>query len=293
MGKTLFETGDELESVSLLAPAKINLFLRVLNRRKDGYHEIRSLMVPISIFDRIRVEKTKGGGVSLEITGPFPVPDGGDNTCVRAAELFFERWGCDFGVNITVEKNIPAGAGLGGGSSDAGAVLKALSLLAFGEVHLEELEELSLSVGSDVPFFVRSRPALVSGRGEVLTPYLLNTSLPLVVVKPEASVSTAWAYGALGRGEESVGDEFFLPPSLDTVEEVCQVLENDFEEVVFSRLPEVEEVKRRLVESGALGALMSGSGSAVFGIFDGEGAARTAAERFSEQGYFSRYAETL
>ncbi len=284
--------GDELESISLLAPAKINLFLRVLSRRKDGYHEIFTLMVPVSLFDRVAVEK-RTEGITIDVGGEFQAPSGKENLCYRAAKLFFERYRIKGGVGIKLLKGIPSGAGLGGGSSDAACVLKSLSLIYMGGVNFEELEVLGRELGADVPFFVRCRPSVARGIGDRLEPVEIENKWWILLVKPPFGVDTGNAYRKLGREEGNSSAPWRVPPVIKEISEIEQMLINDFEEVVFSEHPEAVEVKNRMMELGAEASLMTGSGSALFGIFKSEGNALLAEKEFLEEGYFARLVENL
>lgn len=257
-------------SVTLPAPAKVNLFLRVISKRPDGYHELATLMQPVSLYDTVRVSTGPGGGIRVSCSGEG-MPQGRDNIAHHAAELVVERARSRGipagGVEIEIEKAIPAGAGLGGGSSDAAAVLMGLNELIGAGLSRRELMDLGARLGSDVPFFILRGPALARGRGEVLTPVELPP-FDYVLINPGFNVSTAWVYSNLDltkRAEDNiltVSVEPFKDP-----ENIEKFLVNDLEPVTTSRHPEINRLKAMLLELGAAGALMSGSGPTVFAIF--------------------------
>src|ERR1051326_3197588 len=178
--------------MQILAPAKINLSLRVLSRRPDGFHEIKTLIAPISLYDKIDIERQNRW---IDFTCDDPtLSTGDDNLVVRAAKLFFERTKLKSGVSIKLEKKIPHGAGLGGGSSDAAATLRGLNELFEAKLSHEELARLGSTIGSDVPFFLFESAAACKGRGELVEPTKLKKKLSLLLLKPVFGVSSAWAY---------------------------------------------------------------------------------------------------
>jgi 4-diphosphocytidyl-2-C-methyl-D-erythritol kinase len=261
----------------LRAPAKINLDLRVLGRRPDGFHELRTIFHTISLADRIDIEFTPSRGVSVELDDPQGIPD---NLVVRAARLVLEAAGATGAVRIRLDKRIPMGAGLGGGSSDAAAVLLALPVLAGRRVPLARLCELGQDLGSDVPFFLMGGAAAAIGRGTELFP-LSELHFPArhgLLVTPALHVSTAEAYAALSPGltTESQQNKIFSFQALLWGNEMCP--QNDFESVVFEKFGRIAALKQKLVDAGAAIALMTGSGSAVFGLFPARNAVSGARE---------------
>jgi len=269
--------------LTLSAPAKVNLFLRVLSKRPDGYHEIFSLMQPLSLSDEITLEVTDGGGIDVQCS-EGSVPGGPGNIAYSAAKLFFEAvgegragrsGGPPQGLSIRIEKKIPAGAGLGGGSSDAAAVLLGLNELFSAGLGREELMEMGARIGSDVPFFVLGGAALARGRGEVLTPVKLPP-FDYILINPGFEVATGWVYSNLRLTKERQNNMLtVLVESFESPENIKDFLINDLEDVTIGRHPEVAVLKRKLLDNGATGALMSGSGPTVFGLFpDGETARR-------------------
>lgn len=260
----------------LLTPAKVNLFLRIIGRRPDGYHELDSLFLPISLFDRIGVETGTAPSAAVSIRCNWPqIPLDGRNLAVRAAELFMEQTGLRLMVAIDLDKQIPAGAGLGGGSSDAGAVLRALASLH--GIEPAAMAALALKIGADVPFFLDPRPARVGGVGERISYLDGDFGLHLVVGVPPVAVPTAEIYRHLEQRQWSGAGPAWLP-ALDRGPMARGLLINDLEAVAVARYPQIGEVKATLENLGASGAAMSGSGGAVFAIFAGAREAQVAAE---------------
>lgn len=262
-----------------LAPAKINLFLRVTGRRANGYHELDSLFVPVAFGDRVGLafRPSPTSAVRLRCDWPGLGPDE-DNLAVRAARAFMAEFTVGGEVMIDLRKTIPAGAGLGGGSSDAGAVLRLLALL-HGVNDRARLAATAVKLGADVPFFLAPAPARVRGIGERIEPLTAFASLALVVAVPPISVPTAAIFKRLPPTDWSG------PARDDEVDALAagrvrpDLLINDLAGVAMSQWPVIAELKAMLEECGAAGAAMSGSGGAVFGIFaTPEAAAAAAAE---------------
>lgn len=251
-------------AISLLAPAKLNLSLEVFGRRPDGYHDIRSVMVPVSLYDEVTVEEIPCG-IVVECDDPG-VPVDATNTCRRAASLFRERAGVPAGVRIRIRKGIPSQAGLGGGSSDAAATLKGLCALTGSRLPPEELPAVAARVGADVPFFTLGCPALVEGVGEILTPIPWKVPFHAAIVKPPFGMPTREGYERLRRGpmEAPPGGRV---PSFPDLAGLASAVRNDFEEAWAPVRPEIARIKAGLLAAGAQAAGLSGSGSAVFGLF--------------------------
>jgi 4-diphosphocytidyl-2-C-methyl-D-erythritol kinase len=279
----------------LQAPAKINWFLSVLGKRKDGYHDIVSLMQCITLSDSLVIENFP----SLEVVTAADIPRQ-ENLVYKAAKLMKEKTGIVSGVKITLHKEIPLAAGLGGGSSDAASTLRGLSGLWNLDCTPQDLSGLGESLGSDVPFFFNGPVAVVEGRGEVVSPVALRRSYPLLLVKPEIRISAAWAYAEYDRASRS-GE--VLTKKDNNIKLFCQALErgdfaflstlqgNDLEPLVVRRYPAISEIKHQLMQRGALFSSMSGSGSSVFGVFGSEGEAEHAREFMSP--HWCRVVKTL
>jgi 4-diphosphocytidyl-2-C-methyl-D-erythritol kinase len=267
------------------APAKINLYLRVLAPRPDGYHEIETLFQAVELADRLEVARTSGG-IELEVEDADLGP-AAENLVHRAAQTYLEHTGLPFGVQVRLQKRIPAGAGLGGGSSDAAAVLRALEILADGEgLGASRLSELGSELGSDVPFFLGgSTLAVGRGRGERLEPRVALPAASVVVVLPPVHVVTGAAYRALARqrrtGRWPHAEQAPLEAQPGTWEGVVDLARNDFESVVPGMHPEIARSLQALRETGAAPALLSGSGAACFGVLPDETTAEGVAEDLS------------
>jgi 4-diphosphocytidyl-2-C-methyl-D-erythritol kinase len=274
--------------IRVLAPAKVNLTLRVLRKRVDGYHDIESLVQKISIYDRVTIAEADEPGIHLACTDPS-LPVGPDNLAFRAAQLILRKYGRqDKGVSIHLEKAIPHGAGLGGGSSDAAAVLMGINSLLKLSGTRGDLVEIGLDIGSDVPLFLFPSPALITGRGERVEPSHILINAVYVIVFPGFGVSTNWAYSNFRLTKEP--DKYTisglyrtaggaLPPELWQ-----DLLVNDLEETVKTSHPEIGRCQEGLLRAGACASLMSGSGSAVFGLFQDRTLAEKAALRLKEDG---------
>ncbi len=267
-----------------LTPAKINIGLYVTERRQDGYHNIETIFYPINIFDRIMIENSDKFSFT---SNDKSLPVDSTNLAVHAKNLLEEYSGERLNVTIHLDKNIPAGAGLGGGSSDAAAVL--VTLNEFAELHLSENEifDLAFRLGSDVPFFLNPRPSFACGRGEVLHPLLLHSELPIVIVNPGIHISTRWAYSKITPA--SPGFDLRKVESLDLyhLKLYNEKINNVFEDPVFNAYPLIRELRFLHYKLGAVFALMSGSGSTVYGIYPDYESASYADRIMRERGYLS------
>jgi len=257
-----------MTSISVLSPAKINLLLRVLRKRYDGYHDLYSVMQPVTLYDNITIEAGEGSGIVVECPGSG-LPTDDSNLAFRAAELLLEKVGVKKRVSITIDKKIPVGAGLGGGSSNAAAVLMALNSLLDAGLTEKELMEMGSTLGSDVPFFILRGPALATGRGEVLERIRLP-GCHYILINPGFQVSTAWVYGRLDLTKNLENNTLtYSRQAFEGCGQIKERLFNDLEPVTAARHPEIPALKELLMENGASGALMSGSGPTVFGLFEG------------------------
>lgn len=250
-------------SIRLRVPAKINLWLEILGKRSDGYHEVSSLMLPIAVWDHLRLDRAASG---LKITCAHPeVPADESNLALRAARLYLRTAQIGSGMEIHLQKNIPVGAGLGGGSADAAGVLLGMNHLYDDRFSISELSEMSRMLGADVAFFLHRQPALATGIGEKITRVEGVPEYPLVLVKPPLSVSTGWVYQRLKltRGVSRIK----IAPFLANPWQLQDFLENDLESVTLSEYPLLHEIKQWMMAQGAAGTLMSGSGPTVFAVF--------------------------
>ncbi len=265
----------------LSALAKINLYLKVLHRRSDGFHELRTVFQTVSLADRIELEFTPGRRRAIAVASDVEIP--GENLVERAARLVLESARVSGEVRIGLAKRIPMGAGLGGGSSDAAAILLALPVLAGRNLPLETLIGLGAQLGSDVPFFLLGGTAAAVGRGTELYPLAGPPARYGVLAVPGVRVSTAEAYGALGRELTSAAPENIISSFESFAWSLASApartppkAANDFESVVFRQYPQLERIQRRLFRLGARPALLSGSGSALYGLFETREGARKA-----------------
>lgn len=264
------------------AYAKVNLGLEVLYRRDDGYHELRTILQTIDLHDRLSFEN-RASGIEL-VVDERVVPGGEDNLVTRAARLLAGRLNRPAGARIELDKRIPVGRGLGGGSADAAMTLLALNELWEGGLSLAALCRFGAELGMDVPFFLHGGTALGIGRGDEVFPLARQVDLPIVLILPDFSISTAAAYRELilTKRESSLKLQDFASSSFSGKNGLPE-LTNDLEAATREHLTSIKEHKKSLLELGATASLMSGSGSAVFGIFDdgavGESAARSLAER--------------
>jgi len=256
------------------APAKINLSLKILGRRSDGFHEIETLIAPISLCDDIKIERTGSAeGFQFDCDDPS-VPTGDDNLIVRAAKSFFAATKLKSSVLIELKKRIPHGAGLGGGSSDAASALLALNELFGTKLPRGALAKMAETIGSDVPFFIFQAPALCKGRGELVTAVKLKGKLSLLLLKPAFVVSTAWAYSRWQHSRE-------IPEVRYQAQEFAgQTFMNDLERPVFEKFVFLAELKMWLLNQREVAtALMSGSGSTVFALLSENADANVIAKR--------------
>jgi 4-diphosphocytidyl-2-C-methyl-D-erythritol kinase len=245
----------------VLAPAKINLSLKISGLREDGFHELETMIVPITLCDEIEIGKrNKSKEIEFHCDDPS-VPAGDDNLIVRAANSFFAATKLKPAVSIKLKKKIPHGAGLGGGSSDAAFTLLALNDLFEAKLPREALVKMAETIGSDVPFFIFQSAALCKGRGELVSPIKLRNKLSLLLVKPAFAVSTAWAY-ARWRGSAEIPNVAY-----GAQEFAGLTLVNDLERPVFEKFVFLAQLKMWLLKQPEIGAvLMSGSGSAIFAV---------------------------
>lgn len=242
--------------MQLRAPAKINLSFRILGRRPDGFHEIETLMAPLSLCDLLTITKLEGTGEIEFVCDDSSLPAGDDNLVVRAARVFLETTGLQASLRFVLEKRIPHGAGLGGGSSDAATVLLGLDEFFVAGLSERRLAEMAAEIGSDVPFFIYQSAARCCGRGELVRPDELPNALSLLLLKPSFGVPTAWAYARWKESKELPGIRY------DAQEFAGLHLVNDLERPVFEKFIFLARMKMWLLAQTEVGAaMMSGSGS--------------------------------
>lgn len=248
--------------------AKVNLTLDVLSKRPDGYHDISTIMRTVDIYDNLEISLTDEG-IELSTSLDF-LPTDEKNIAYRAAQAIFSETGIQKGAKIHITKNIPCGAGMGGGSADGAAVLVLLNKLLGSPVSTKRLLEIGAKIGADVPFCIMCGTYLAEGIGEVLSEVPANGKIPVVVVKPEVSISTPLMYKKLDEREilkrpDTKGMINVLEKG--NTEKIAELLYNVMEEAAIEEHPIISEIKESLIKKGAINAIMTGSGSAVFGIF--------------------------
>ncbi len=264
----------EMPAMQVFAPAKINLSLKILRRRSEGFHEIETLIASISLHDEIKIDK-----IDIEKEIKFRCDDpsvssGEDNLVVRAANRFFAATKLTPAVSIELKKKIPHGAGLGGGSSDAAATLLALNRLFETNLTREELAKLGSNIGSDVPFFIFESAAICRGRGELVTPMKLPEQLSILLLKPDFVVATAWAYSRWHDSREIPGVTYAAQKFAG------ETFVNDLERPVLEKFVFLAQLKMWLLRQPEVGAaLMSGSGSTIFAVMRDSGRANELAKR--------------
>lgn len=268
-----------MPSVELESRGKVNLGLRVVGKRDDGYHNIETVFSTIELKDQLTIEESNSG-IEVHADGRG-VPEGKENLAYAAAERTLGMAGNGSGIRVTIKKEIPAGGGLGGASSNAAAVIVGANQLLELGLAETDLYKIARSVGSDVPFFIRGGSALATGRGDRLQFFDAGMSVDLVIVFPGFPISTSWAYSKVDSG---LTPEWFdikiLASALEQgdLSSLCKRLYNSFEDIVFESYPALFEIKNKMIEFGAVGSLLSGSGSCLFGIaLDAESGAELAA----------------
>ena len=253
-------------SISLVSNAKLNLALSINYKRSDGYHDISSIMQEIDLHDTIDISKNNSKKIHIKSKG-IPVPEDSTNLCYIAADIFFSEYNIQDRVNITINKKIPVGGGLGGGSSNASTILKGLSQLFSINPKQELLHAISTKIGADVAFFNNGGLQYAQGIGDQLTPlHNLMNGFYFLIICPQISISTPWAYGAYKKYLENKINESNFVPLSDKLD--FSLWSNDFEKVVLSTYPEINEIKNMLKRTNTLFASLSGSGSTMFGVYD-------------------------
>jgi 4-diphosphocytidyl-2-C-methyl-D-erythritol kinase len=266
-----------------LAPAKLNLGLRVVGRRDDGYHLLESLFVPLDLADRVRVEVEAAPTTAISMSAQGragDVPAGAANLVVRAAQAFLDAVGVAARVALTLDKQIPVGAGLGGGSSDAAAVLRSLGRHFANKLSAPELAQIAVRLGADVPFFLDPRPAWVTGIGEIIEPLPAFPALAVLLVTPEPSLATAEVFRAYAASLTPPSPSRRMPALRDGPGwfPTASLLANDLEPIAARLRPAIERVRSEIERLGAEAVAMSGSGPTVFGLFRDAEQARQASK---------------
>lgn len=275
-----------MDTIRLKARAKINLGLDVVRRREDGYHEVKMVMQMLRLYDQIDIEKTQESGIFVRSNLSF-LPTDERNIAYKAAKVMIDQFGLEQGVIIRIEKHIPVAAGMAGGSTDCAAVLYGMNKLFGLRLNQKKLRELGVKLGADVPYCLLRQTALSEGIGEILTPISPLQDCPILIAKPSVSVSTRHVYEHLKLDEQT------MHPDIDGIVTaladgdlygVTDRMANVLETVTVPEHPVIDEIKKQMMASGAVNALMSGSGPTVFGIFDDEEKAKKACEDMKASG---------
>jgi 4-diphosphocytidyl-2-C-methyl-D-erythritol kinase len=270
-----------MNSINCKAHAKVNIGLQVKDRREDGFHNIHTIFQELELHDQIKIEKRQGGW-SIKINNS-KIPANESNSCVQSYLAVKKQFTTIDGISITLNKNIPSGAGLGGGSSDAAAVLMGLRELFDLPLDHSGLSEIAVKIGADVPFFIFGGTQIANGIGNLL----LQINKPIdgfyLLVVPDIFISTAWAYKALKKHLKEDMDRPNFAHFLEGNNLSNMIFDNDFERIIIPTYPKIGAIKKGLLETGASYASLSGSGSTVFGVYDEEARAKQAESHFQKQ----------
>lgn len=264
--------------ISLKALAKINLGLDVVRRREDGYHEVRMIMQTIHLYDRLDIKRTKESGIQIQTNLSF-LPVNENNLIYKAAKLLMDEFSITDGVSVKLDKRIPVAAGMAGGSTDAAAMLFGMNRLFSLGLTKRQLMERGVQIGADVPYCIMRGTALAEGIGEELSPLAPMVKCPVLIAKPSISVSTKFVYQNLKLDDATVHPDIDLlieDIKAKNLYDIAAHMGNVLETVTIPNYPVIDEIKKHMLSHGAVGAMMSGSGPTVFGLFDDEAAAKKA-----------------
>lgn len=273
-----------MSELKVKSPAKINIGLNIISKRDDGFHNIETIFYPINLFDEL----------SFSESSEFSFASDDDNLnkektnlIIKAKELLESHTSNKLNVKIQLNKNIPIGAGLGGGSSNAATTLLSLNQLFHLNISKNDLSKLALQLGSDVPFFVNPIPSFAKSRGEVLYPLNFKIDKYLLIVNPGIHVATKWAFGLIQPKQPDKSLKSFGKNDNINIEDIVRIASNDFEKVVFEKFSEIKEIKNKMLEFGANYSMMTGTGSTVWAMFDDEEAAYQTELYFKCKNYFT------
>ena len=272
-----------MNQIKVESPAKINLGLNVVRKRADGYHDLETILFPLLLSDKITFSKSEV--LKLDTSSEL-LNELKDNLILKAIRLLEEIANRKIFLDIFVDKIIPIGGGLGGGSSNAATTLKAVNKLFNLGLNYNELSKISLELGSDVPYFLNPVPSYAESRGELLYPLNIEISYPILIVNPRIKIDTSWAFTKIKQLKPVMNLRKLLEDGITDFDKLKNYITNDFEEVVFKEFPVVKKIKEELYNQGAQFALMSGTGSTVYGIFSNLQKAFWAEEYF-KQNYFT------
>lgn len=275
-----------MKKISVKALAKINLGLDVVRKREDGYHEVRMVMQTIHLFDRLEITRNQTGNITLSTNLPF-LPTNENNLVYKAAKLLKDEFQIGDGIDVRLHKHIPVAAGMAGGSTDAAAVLYGMNRIFGLGLSREELMKRGVKLGADVPYCVMRGTALAEGIGEELTALPPMVKCPVLIAKPQISVSTRFVYEKLKLNDRTVHpdiDKLVADIRTKDLSAIAADMGNVLETVTIPDYPVIAQIKEHMLEHGALNAMMSGSGPTVFGLFEHEDAAVAAYEAMRESG---------
>lgn len=264
--------------ISLKALAKINLGLDVVRRREDGYHEVRMIMQTIHLYDRLDIKRTQEPGIQIQTNLSF-LPVNENNLIYKAAKLLMDEFSITDGVSVKLDKRIPVAAGMAGGSTDAAAMLIGVNRLFSLGLTKRQLMERGVQIGADVPYCIMRGTALAEGIGEALSPLPPMVKCPVLIAKPSISVSTKFVYQNLKLDDTTIHpdiDRLIDDIKAKNLHDIAAHMGNVLETVTIPNYPVIDEIKKHMLSNGALGAMMSGSGPTVFGLFDNEDTAKKA-----------------
>lgn len=264
--------------ISLKALAKINLGLDVVRRREDGYHEVRMIMQTIQLYDRLDIKRTQEPGIQIQTNLSF-LPVNENNLIYKAAKLLMDEFSITDGVSVKLDKRIPVAAGMAGGSTDAAAMLIGVNRLFSLGLTKRQLMERGVQIGADVPYCIMRGTALVEGIGEALSPLPPMVKCPVLIAKPSISVSTKFVYQNLKLDDTTIHpdiDRLIDDIKAKNLHDIAAHMGNVLETVTIPNYPVIDEIKKHMLSNGAVGAMMSGSGPTVFGLFDDEDTAKKA-----------------
>lgn len=264
--------------ISLKALAKINLGLDVVRRREDGYHEVRMIMQTIQLYDRLDIKRTQEPGIQIQTNLSF-LPVNENNLIYKAAKLLMDEFSITDGVSVKLDKRIPVAAGMAGGSTDAAAMLIGVNRLFSLGLTKRQLMERGVQIGADVPYCIMRGTALAEGIGEALSPLPPMVKCPVLIAKPSISVSTKFVYQNLKLDDTTIHpdiDRLIDDIKAKNLHDIAAHMGNVLETVTIPNYPVIDEIKKHMLSNGAVGAMMSGSGSTVFGLFDDEDTAKKA-----------------
>ena len=264
--------------------AKINLGLNIISKRDDGFHNLETIFYPLKLSDEISIKKSMS--FSFESNDKNLLNDN-SNLIIRAKESLEKFLDEKLEVNIFLSKNIPIGAGLGGGSSNAAATLLGFTKLFDIQISQNELQKIALNLGSDVTFFLNPVPSYAESRGEILTPLNLKINKYILIVNPGIHISTKWAFSLITPKQPQISLKTLVGKNLIDIEEVLDLATNDFENKVFDHYPSIKEIKDKMIEFGAISSKLTGTGSTVWGIFDEEEPAYQTELYFKCKNYFT------